>query len=257
MKVHSPLAVLLALALLLASRPLLAVTLSDSFDASHDYASGNVTGTIWSGVLNTGKLLSGVANTSSPGQLAWVVDSNAGWENGLANSPTLYRLVSGDFSVSVQVTSISYVPYADGGIIVRAPNLGDAGPGEDYVALRYYAGGFNATRNTDGGITGNTNYAALDPWLRVDRQGNIFRFFTKPTESSTWQLRDAIVRSDLGPLSTLQVGLWFGTFSSYSGTVTFDNFQLTAVPEPSGLLLLSLGLVGLVVAGSRRIRRRM
>lgn len=36
--------------------------------------------------------------------------------------------------------------HSDGGLIIRAPDLGDAGAGEDYLALRYFAPFFNVRR---------------------------------------------------------------------------------------------------------------
>jgi streptogramin lyase len=214
-----------------ASVSLTVATLTDAFNVSHDYSGGNVAGTVWDGVLNPANLALGNANLTKPGELTWSSTANSGWENTQDNAPTLYKLVSGDFDASVEITSMTTAAFADGGLIVRAANLGDAGPGEDYVALRYFAAGnFNATRSTDNGVTTNFNYPALDPFLRITRTGSTFTFYTRPNEQVPWVLRDTQVRTDLGALSQLQVGLWFGTFSTNPGTVTFDNFRLGNLP---------------------------
>lgn len=216
----------------------------DTFDTSHNYAGGNVASTVWDGVLNFGNLSVGNANTSNSGRLTWESTSNSGWEaSSFANAPTLYKLVSGDFDVSVEVTNMTTSTFSDGGLIVRVPSIVDAGSGEDYLALRYFRPfGINGTRNTDNGSSANFNYSGpLQSLLRITRSGNQFDFFTRATVTDPWGLRDTVVRSDLTSISDLQVGLWFGTFSSNAGQVQFDNFSLSgpnvAVPEPSSVVM--------------------
>lgn len=243
----------LALVSLCVSSPLaIAGIIVDTFSINKDYAGGNVTGTIWSGVLNSGNLSVGNANISNPGRLTWGSIPNSGWEGSLANGPFLYRMVNGDFDVSVQVAGMTNNFFSDGGLLVRVPNVADAGPGEDYLGLRYFgAFGFNATRNTNDGSTANTNYPAFDPFIRITRTGAVFDFFTRPNESSAWVLRDRVTRADMGAVGDLQVGLWFGTFTNTTGQARFDNFTLSGpnvvVPEPSAFVLaslLSFGAIG-------------
>lgn len=238
----------------------LAGTVVDSFDAAHDYLGGNVAGTIWSGVLHPTGLQSGNASISTPGELNWAVNPNVGWEDAFANGPVLYKLVSGDFDVSVRVTALSEAWFSDGGLIARVPTLADAGPGEDYVALRHFLpNGINALRSTDNGSTTNLNFAApIHPWLRMTRSGSTFQLYTRPGDNDPWIFRTSTVRPDIGAIDTLQVGLWFGTFSSNPGYMRFDEFQLSGpnvVPEPSTWALALFGAIGIpLIVHSRRRR---
>jgi regulation of enolase protein 1 (concanavalin A-like superfamily) len=221
-------------------------TVGDMFDASHNYQSGNVAGTIWSGVLNADLLALGDANILNLGSLTWSAAANTGWEGSLANGPVLFRTISGDFDVSVQVVAMTKVWYSDGGLIVRVPDVSAAGSGEDYIALRYFAASgfnFNATRSTDNGVTTNVNYNALEPYLRMTRNGSEFRLYTRDSESSPWSLRHNVNRPDMGSVADLQVGLWFGTFLTNNvGSAQFDNFLLLipSIPEPSTSSLIWL-----------------
>ena len=53
----------------------LTTTVTDNFQTAHDYAGGNVAGTIWDGVLNADHLAPGMA---ANGQLTWGTTPNAG-----------------------------------------------------------------------------------------------------------------------------------------------------------------------------------
>jgi uncharacterized protein YjbI with pentapeptide repeats len=234
----------------------------DDFSVSHDYSGGNVAGTIWGGVLNSNDLALGNANIQNAGRLTWSAIPYSGWEwETFNNAPTLYRLVSGDFDVSVRVADMTSAIFSDGGLIARVPDVNAAGNGEDYVALRYFAAySFNSSRSTDNGVTSNKDYFTDDgyvfePYLRLRRDGNSFDFYTRPDPSSDWIHRDSFSRPDIGEI--MQVGPWFGTFSENSGTAQFDDFVLSApsISEPANLTLTIFG--ALVIIGHRRRRTWM
>ena len=107
---------------------------ADNFDVPHNYIGGNVVGALWDGVLNPNNLLAGDAGITAPATLTWAATANSGWENNLDNGPLLYKMVTGDFDVSVHVTSITTDLWSDGGLIARVP--GSTGSTENYVALR-------------------------------------------------------------------------------------------------------------------------
>jgi streptogramin lyase len=226
------------------------VLTTDNFDAnqnyvtdvSNGYSSGPIAGTIWDGILNPGSLAAGDANITSPDTLTWGNTVDTGWENGLDNGPVPYVNVTGNFDVSVEVTSMTSVPYSDGGIIVRDPNssVGNGteapatGENENYVGIRHFAaGGFDASRGTVNNVTDYRNYSNFDPWLRIARTGTTFNLYTRPDAQSPWVLQDTIDRPDIG--SQVQVGLWFGTFlSGLTGQVQFQHFSLTTQPAGVG-----------------------
>jgi hypothetical protein len=205
--------------------------LADNFDVSHNYSGGNVAGTGWDGVLNPDNLLSGDADITATATATWAATANSGWENNLDNGPMLYKMVTGDFDVSVHVKSITTDLWSDGGLIARVP--GATGSTENYVALRYFGvGGFNATRNTVNSSTTNNNYPGFEPYLRITRTGTTFKFFTKAKSTDPWTLRDTVARSDIPVGSPMQVGLWFGTFLTGNlGRIQFNHFRLSAAGE--------------------------
>jgi hypothetical protein len=207
---------------------------ADNFDVPHNYRGGNVVGTGWDGVLNPNNLLSGDADITAPATLTWAATANSGWENNLSapiqvldNGPVLYKMVTGDFDVSVHVSSITTDLWSDGGLIARVPAI--IGTTENYVALRYFgAGGFNATRNTVNGTTTNDNYPVFQPYLRITRTGTTFQFFTKAKLNDPWTLRDTVDRPDIPAGSPMQVGLWFGAFQTGNlGSIQFNNVSLS------------------------------
>ena len=224
----------------------------DTFDVSHDYSGGNVAGTIWNGMLNADHLVSGDASITNAGRLTLVPTDFSGWEGGGSDAPTLYVLVDGDFDASVQVAAMSTGDYSDGGLIARVPDLADAGPGEDWLTMNYFgASGFDHARSVDDTTPADFAFSPLRPFLRMTRSGNTFAFYSKTTAGDAWDLRDTLERPDFAGVTTLQVGLQFGTFFVNPGSVQFDNFMLNAdpVPEPASAML---GLLGLALLAARR-----
>src|SRR5262249_40184715 len=57
--------------------------------------------------------------------------------------------------------------------------------------------------------------------------GTTFQLFTKANRTDPWTLRDTVVRSDIPAGSPMQLGLWFGTFTSNLGSIQFDHFSLS------------------------------
>ena len=204
---------------------------ADDFNRHHDYAGGNVSGTIWDGVLNPASLDPG--SDTSGGVLHWR-NTGEGWELANGSGPFLYKLVKGDFDSEIEVAALEYVQWSDGGIMARVPNLDDAGPGEDYVsALLFSANNTDAwaqnnrLRSTDDSLTTTltTSGAIGERFLRLERAGNTFNYYTKAAAGDAWRLRETVTRGDLPAL--LQVGLQHGTFVGNAADRQFDNFRLS------------------------------
>lgn len=234
---------------------------TDNFDTSHDYSGGNISGTIWNGMLfNSGflgtqnaTLVTANANTTNAGQLT-VTSQNAGWDGGSDNGFALYRNVTGDFEATVQVTGATVADYNDMGLMARVANSADAGAGEDYVLLRYFAGfGYMGTRSVDNNAQTDFGFpSGLRSYSKLQRSGNVFTF-TMASDAAFTQgiLTTSITRNDFEGLA-LQVGIWQAGFTSTQNTARFDNFSLSAVPEPSGLYLGALGVAAVSLITKRR-----
>jgi len=246
-----------------------AVTLVDTFDTPFDYTtgytggpgSGNVTGTIWDGfdynngfdgtqdtVVSTAGNSGGTLNFSS---------ANGSLEFSADDAMLLYINVAQglDFTASVELASYSYVNFHTAAIVARST----AGPGSTHVQAMYLdafgvGGQLRATLN--GGTANiNSNDSGPEPYsagmtLQLQKVGDVFT--TSYFDSSGSLLdTDSVSFPELAAVD-LQVGLSQATFSPESPTLSFDNFELTVVPEPSSLLLIAGGLAGFVLPRRRR-----
>jgi hypothetical protein len=233
-----------------------AVTITDNFGTDHDYTGGSVTGTIWSGLLNSGMSQAADANLSNPGRLT-LGSANGAWENG-GFGLLLYVTVPGDFVATVHVTGaaseVGAIP--DMGLMARV----DPGSGaENWVAARYFlGGGFNARRSTVAGASSDENESVLWSWLQLERSGNTFYFRRRLGDAGAFTdfASGLLTRSDMAGLA-LQVGIWQATFTGKLGTAQFDSFSLstpdaTAIPEPATLSLVTLGGAALAFIRRRR-----
>jgi regulation of enolase protein 1 (concanavalin A-like superfamily) len=216
-----------------------AQTYTDNFDTYHDYSSGDVSGTMWDGILNPENLDPGSDTTD--GVLHWR-NTGEGWENSNASGPVLYKLVPGDFDAEVYMPSIANIQWSDGGIIARLP---DNSAGENYVTVKAFApGGADGARWAVNGAGQNQSLSALRPYVRLQRRGTLFKFSTKANAADAWSLGYTLDRPDMP--GELQVGLWHGTFSGNSADRQFDNFVLYL---PVGPTLTSTPLSTNVFAG--------
>jgi len=228
--------VALALAACLAAQ---AAVLTDSFDQAHDFVSDGVEGTIWDGFhgIGDGETVTALnVSMDRPGQL-YVESADAFWhEPWTPLGPFLYKVVEGDFVATVKVTD--YAGTADNpvyhnncGLMARAlPD--DGGNGEDWVALDYFpiwsCGNFVRTADEDVRTENGHNGKQfnLDPYLQIERVGNVFHFRTS-TDGVTWTEMGVspITRDDLADVP-LQVGLFQATYSADAGYAAFDDFTL-------------------------------
>lgn len=203
--------------------------ISDDFGVAHDYLNSGVAGTFWDGFLynftnGNATVLAADANSSSAGQLTFR-SIYGNWENGGDDGLLLYKTVTGDFDAQVKIVSMNNVDWHDAGIMARAANLDDAGPGEDWVAVKHFAqGGRNGHRSVDTNVTATVELSGLQPWIRLKRMGNVFASY-RSADGITWALIGATLRNDMAGLP-VQVGIWQATFSANQGTALFDNFTL-------------------------------
>ena len=272
-KNHSKTALLSASAVTLLSLSgpaMAATTFTDNFNTAHNYSGGNVTGTIWNGVVNAGNAVTLNSSTATAGQLRIAAANAVGWDAGVYSAPFLYKNVTGDFDARVQVTAMTTGNYNVGALMARLGNSSDDGTtGEDFMMVasnKFGTVDIQGRSLNDATKLDSNGTSALDGfprWLRLTRTSNTFNIYYG-TDGTNWTGVNwggtvganaglNLVREDLNG-RPLQVGLWQGSFTTSGNTADFDNFSITVIPEPS-TGLLALGAVALVLRRSRRMTR--
>lgn len=234
--------------------------ITDNFDTAHDYSAGNVTGTVWSGVMNAGNASNLNATTTNAGRLTIGTDTGNGMDAADHSAPFLYMNVgSGDFTVQVEVPTIYCANYSYGSLLVW-----QAGETNNFVSIapnNFVASGSKRLGNWVNNVDDiKTTYPGVlngeTTWVRMTRVGSVFTAY-KSTDGDTWVQASATTfdRPDLA--GDVQVGLAYGTALPVTDAyITYDNFSITTaeVPEPSTLALLGAGLMGLLAYAWRKRR---
>jgi cytochrome c len=227
-------------------------TITDDFGVSHDYAGGDVSGTIWTGAYggnNTSSTFN--ANNTNAGVLT-MSDTNGHWENGQNTGHLLYLSVTGDFTATVHLTSQTSQNWASAGIGAYDPTtltggavswIGVGNQQNDHVFVRSVENGNQTDQNVN-----NISYY----YLRLVREGNVFSVYESTDGTTYTQYGSSVTRTDLS--DTLYVGLFESAYSGNPATATFDNFSIKVadVPEPSTLAMLAGGLIGLIAYAWRK-----
>ncbi len=206
-----------------------ATLFSDGFDTAHNYLADGAAGTMWDGFLvnfTNGNAVATLADADTSSEQCLTLQSTYGnWENGDADGILLFKTIAGDFDAQVRIVSMNNVQWHDAGLMARVPEQGDAGTGEDWVAVKYAMfNGQNGHRSVDSNLTSTVQVPGLQPWLRLVRNGNLFSSY-RSQDGVAWTPVGASLRNDMAGL-TVQVGIWHATFSGNSGTAVFDNFTL-------------------------------
>jgi len=219
----------------------------DDFNTPRDYVANGAAGTIWDDFIGwyTGETVDALnASMDRPGQL-FLSSANGVWaEPWTPLGPFLYKVVKGDFIATVKVADYAGTPTAavfhnDGGLMARAfkSPVDDAGPGEDWVTIDYFpiwnCGNFiwqanDDVRNEAWGCNNGKQWS-LDPWLQLERKGNVFHFRTS-ADGVTWTEMSCSpkTRNDFDGLP-LMVGLRHATYSTALGYIAFDDFRLEVI----------------------------
>jgi len=212
---------------------------SDEFETPHDFVADGIEGTNWDGFLGLGDNETVDALNVSmdrEGQL-FIQSTNGFWhEPWDPIGPFLYTVVEGDFVATVKVTEYegteaAAVSYNNCGLLARAAPE-EAGVGEDWVALDYFplysCGNFVRSADEDARTENGHNGKAwdLDPYLQIERIGNVFHFRSSP-DGVTWTEIGVspLTREDFDGIP-LQVGLYQGTYSANQGYAAFDEFTV-------------------------------
>lgn len=224
------------------------VPVTDDFSVARDYLREGIVGTPWQGLLlgindmpatgsdgdNPGSTMVADAGVTKPGRLT-IQTTATDWENANDDGFFLYRMIAGDFKVSIQRPAFDPTAYNSPGLMARAPF--DPAGSENYVSLvgfdEYGIG--NYVRSTVSGATDQQPVWVVPakPFIMLERQGNTFSFYEKAHALDDWTLIRSIERLDMDALA-LQVGIAQACFSDNSPISEFDNLNLEGTTVPSG-----------------------
>lgn len=248
-----------------------ATTITDDFSTTHDYAAGNVAGTIWSGVVNSGSADALNANSAAAGKLQFNVANNVGFDWDMQNAPFLYvDVAAGDFDARVSVADWAWpgnypeenshyacpalVAYVDSDHFVTS-QLDAFAWGKTKLRSVYDANGTNEFEDVVN-LAGPDVSGAGFSQLRLTRVGSVFHAYARNSTSAIsddtgWiEIDSGVVRTDM--TGVVKVGVTYGTYSGFDAITNFDDFQLSTIPEPSTMALTVTGLVGLLAYAWRK-----
>jgi Family of unknown function (DUF5695) len=232
------------------------VTYTDNFNTSANYLTTGVAGTIWDGVyLGAGSVSNPTGSGSTPGTVS-VANANitaAGtlsvtslqtdWENTNDDGFLLYKVISGDFDMSVLIVApVNSNAYNFPGLMVRAfgsggsPSPNGAENSVLWARFNEYSIANMLKNNTNGvktdtaeGIYPNTNF-----WLRITRSGSNFTFYEKGSATAAWTNVASLSRGDFNGLP-LQVGIEQADFTGGASLpAQFANFTLIVTNQVAG-----------------------
>ncbi len=236
----------------------------NNFNTSADFLANGVAGTMWDGVyLKYGDVAGGVGGNGNtlianetlfPGYLT-VQSTGGGWAGTQNDGFFLYKLVSGDFDVSVEnLPPYQSEPYTFGGLLVRAGNFQNGAAlagGENWVGLaRFQEFGLGeGVRFATNGADSEFLYTAGDDsdtnstrYMRITRAGDVFSFYNKTNAGDAWILITTLTRPDFSGLP-MQVGIQQAVYTGNTPYTFFTDFELsgpnvafgTAPSNPSGV----------------------
>ena len=247
-------------------------TFTDDFASPVNYLTNGVAGAMWDGIyLGAGEIANATGVGAAAGsvsvadadisgqQMLTIASLQTDWENAADDGVFLFKVITGDFDMSVQVIGPTDAgAYNLPGLMVRAFGPGGApapgGQENSFLWARFeWLDHVNMLKNNVNGVktdtplgtASNTNY-----WLRVQRAGDTFNLFEKALETDPWSQVGSVTRTDFSGLP-LQVGI---EQSDYAGgatrTAQYANFSLTvpnlgpfvATPAPdTGLTVTTNG----------------
>src|ERR1041385_979483 len=265
----------LRLALLLSASSTAALaqtTFTDNFGVAHDYIANGVNGTIWDGVyLGAGEIASptgvgaaagsvSVANAGISGaNLFSVASVHTDWENAADDGFLLFKVVTGDFDMSVHVIGpIDTGAFNIPGLMVRAFGPAGAPPQPANSENSFVWGRFDefgianilknnvngAKTDTGLGTNPNTNF-----WLRVERVGDNFNLYEKALETDPWLSVGVATRTDFAGVP-LQAGIEQSDYGNgTTRSAQFEKFSLSVsnlntVVAPAAATGLTIGTNG-------------
>ncbi len=228
---------------------------ADNFSVPHDYIKGGLVGTAWDGeYLNFGDVpdaqqfagaLAGQttvlnADISNTNVLS-LEAAGSSWEGVGDDGPFLFKIVTGDFQVSVHVTTNSVINFNAAGLMARLfDNSGSStqgafggNGGETHVNWwKVQAGALSARYTVDGNApTDLPGLSSTYSWLLMQRfDSTNFYFYEAPTNNAgSWSLAASFVVPEAANNAPMEVGIAQQMNTASDGTAEFDTFTLDGV----------------------------
>src|ERR1035437_3753975 len=227
----------------------------DNFATTQDYIINGVVGSAWDGLfLNYGDvpLTTAVDNRKGNDAVAGVTSRFIANTNVLTieaagstcavagnDGPFLYKIVTGDFQVSVHVGPQSTINSCDSGIMARIYNNaggalqgggGGAGGTETHINWVKVQNGTPAVRRTidSGGTTVVNGLNATDRWLLMERVSstNFLMFESSDPVNVGWSFVTSLVVAEAANNAPMEVGLLQEMRAAADGSVIMDSFML-------------------------------
>jgi regulation of enolase protein 1 (concanavalin A-like superfamily) len=261
-------------------------SLTNNFDSGFNYAQNGIVGDAsWDGVYlrfgdvpggndggdGAGNTTVADAGLSAAGYLgvnstatSWAAPGNDGF--------FLYKVVAGDFDVSVQVAQFyPNLNYHFAGLLVRAYNPNNSGSAysattnaavENFMSCtRFQEFGIgDFVKNDTNGIDfdgifttpGDANDTNTTRYVRITRASDVFSFYDRTNLTDSWSFIGSLNRPDLQGVA-MQVGIQDAYYTGNSGFTGFTDFELSGTnvtappampPQPSGLTTSSPNING-------------
>lgn len=196
---------------------------AEEFDAVQDFKKDKTA--FWDGFTGKADTASGVGGT------LLLSSQDTKWDGGEPKGPFLYKKVSGDFIVQVQVTDVSGLKQRkanganDAGLMVL-----DADGSFELLQNSIFPGwnvGNMVTSLNNRGRAQRNNASGWNfyPYLQIQRSGDTF-YLRGSYDAADWKELPGspVVRTDIGP--QVQVGLFHATYGEQQGFGRFDHFKL-------------------------------
>ena len=226
---------------------------STDFSSSQNFT-GGVGATGWGGAYGGNN----PASTFQSGGTLTISDTGGHWEDGSISGHLLYLSLTGDFQMQAELSSLSTSPYATAGIGAFDPSIVTGSPTVTWIGAydkAFYRNGDLGTRSVNtGSMIDDQDYAlnvneSMPVYLKMIRTGDVFTQYYSLTGTSYTEM-DSVVMASLP--TTLDVGIWDGSFSGNTSTAVFNSFSVVATPEPTTIAAFGLGGAALLALRRRK-----
>lgn len=236
----------LAAFMLLAATSYGQVTWTDDFSTSHNYLSGDVTGTIWDRVIMNDILEGTEAPTAVvyrldtdtvPGTLT-ITSASSYWGGPNCNGVLLCKVLPADMDFTAQVQIVGGdltswngpIDYLCPGLLVRNPDVAMADFVDVFAFDRDNWTAVTLFESWDDDVetevaTADAVTVADNPWVKLERVGDEYTAYFGPDGASWTPVAEPVLREDLAGME-LEVGISHSMNTDNVGSTQYDNFKL-------------------------------